>query len=62
MSKEVGEMIRSRKCGGGGTNGGIPEGDRSWYRGRSGRAGAPSAGAAVERQTEARHGAAASAG
>ena len=60
MSKEVGKMVRSRDVvqaeGSART-----EGDRSPCRRRGGRGGLPGAGAAVERQPEARRGAAAAA-
>ena len=59
MSKEVGEMVRSRdvvQAEGEGS----PKGDRSPCRRRGGRGGLPGAGA-VERRPEARRGAAATA-
>ena len=60
MSKEVGEMVRSRDVvqaeGSART-----EGDWSPCRRGGGRGGLPGAGAAVERQPEARRGAAATA-
>ena len=59
MSKEVGE-IEGRGTGRGiGADGGSPEGDWSPCRRGGGRGGRPGAGAAVERQPEARRGAAA---
>ena len=64
MSKEVGEMVRSRDVGTGrgiGADGGSPKGDWSPCRRGGGRGGLPGAGAAVERQPEARRGAAAAA-
>ena len=64
MSKEVGEMVQSEGRGTGrgiGADGGSPEGDWSPCRRGGGRGGLPGAGAAVERQPEARRGAAATA-
>ena len=64
MSKEVGEMgsVEGRGTGRGiGADGGSPEGDWSPCRRGGGRGGRPGAGAAVERQPEARRGAAATA-
>ena len=64
MSKEVGKMVRSRdvvQAEGSARTEGAPEGDWSPCRRRGGRGGLPGAGAAVERQPEARRGAAAAA-
>ena len=61
MSKEVGEMVRSRDVVQAGADGGSPEGDWSPCRRGGGRGGLPGSGAAVERQPEARRGAAAAA-
>ena len=61
MSKEVGEMVRSRKVVQAEASA-RTEGDRSSCRWRGGRGGFPAAGAAVEREPEARRGAAAAAG
>ena len=64
MSKEVGEMVRSRdvvQAEGSARTEGAREGDWSPCRRGGGRGGRPGAGAAVERQPEARRGAAAAA-
>ena len=64
MSKEVGEMVRSRdvvQAEGSASDGGSPKGDWSPCRRGGGRGGLLGAGAAVERQPEARRGAAAAA-
>ena len=64
MSKEVGEMVRSRdvvQAEGSARTEGSPEGDWSLCRRGGGRGGLLGAGAAVERQPEARRGAAAAA-
>ena len=64
MSKEVGKMVRSRdvvQAERSARTEVSPEGDWSPCRRRGGRGGLPGAGAAVERQPEARRGAAAAA-